>query len=44
MLADDASFIMDGSRKSFDSLIYIMDNFTNISGLKLNAKNAKFFA
>ena len=41
MSADDASFIMDGSRKSFDTLIYIMDNFTNISGLKLNAKKCQ---
>ena len=41
MFADDASFIMDGSRKSFDTLIYIMDNFTNISGLKLNAKKCQ---
>ena len=43
MFADDASFIMDGSRKSFDTLIYIMDNFTNISGLKLNAKKCQVF-
>ena len=44
LFADDAAFIMDGSRRSFDSLVYVMDNFSNISGLKLNAKNAKFFA
>ena len=37
MFADDASFIMEASRKSFDTLIYIMDNFTNISRLQLNA-------
>ena len=41
MFADDASFIMDGSRKSFDTLIYIMDNFTNIYGFKLNAKKCQ---
>ena len=44
LFADDAAFIMDGSRRSFDTLIYVMDNFSNISGLKLNAKNARFFA
>ena len=38
LFADDAAFIMDGSRRSFDSLVYVMDNFSNISGLKLNAK------
>ena len=41
MFADDASFIMDGSRKLFDTLIYIMDNFTNIFGLKFNAKKCQ---
>ena len=41
MFADDASFIMDGSRNSFDTLIYIMDSFTNIFGLKLNAKKCQ---
>ena len=44
LFADDASFIMDGSWWSFDTLIYGMNNFTHISGLKLNAKNARFFA
>lgn len=37
LFADDASFILDGSRKSFKTLISIMDSFTNISGLRLNA-------
>ena len=32
---------MDGSRRSFDTLIYVMDNFSNISGLKLNAKKCQ---
>ena len=41
LFADDASFIMDGSRKSFDTLIYIMDSFTKISGLNLNAKKSQ---
>ena len=41
LFADDAAFIMDGSRKSFDTLVNIMDNFSNISGLKLNAKKCQ---
>ena len=41
LFADDAAFIMDGSRRSFDSLVYVMDNFSNISGLKLNAKKCQ---
>ena len=32
---------MDGSYKSFETLIYILDNFANISGLKLNAKKCQ---
>lgn len=41
LFADDASFILDGSKKSFETLIDIMDNFSNISGLKLNAKKCQ---
>lgn len=41
LFADDASFIMDGSRKSFETLIKLMDNFRNVSGLKLNAKKCQ---
>ena len=44
LFADDASFILDGSNKSFENFIRILDKFTNISGLKLNAKSAKFYA
>ena len=44
LFADDASFILDGSTKSFENLIRILDKFTNISGLKLNAKSAKVYA
>ena len=36
MFADDATFAMDGSLKSFRKLIYILDNFKLISGLRLN--------
>ena len=36
MFADDATFAMDGSLKSFRKLIYILDNFRLISGLRLN--------
>ena len=41
LFADDASFILDGSTKSFENLIRILDKFTNISGLKLNAKKCQ---
>ena len=37
LFADDASFILDGSFKSFQTLIDILDNFSYISGLKINA-------
>ena len=40
-LVDDASFILDGSFKSFQTLIDILDNFSYISGLKLNAKKCQ---
>ena len=36
MFADDATFAMDGSLKSFQKLIRILDDFKLISGLKLN--------
>ena len=38
LFPDDASFILDCSFKSFQTLIEILDNFSYISGLKLNAK------
>ena len=41
--ADDASFIPDGSKKSFETLTDILENFSFISGLKLNPKNVKFY-
>ena len=43
LFADDASFVLDGSQKSFETLVDILDNISNISGLKLNSKNAKFW-
>ena len=36
MFADNATFAMDGSLKSFKKLISILDDFRLISGLKLN--------
>ena len=41
LFADDASFILDGSLRSFETLINILDNFANISGLKLNARKCQ---
>ena len=37
LFADDATFTLDSSKESFESLINTMDNFSNIAGLKLNA-------
>ena len=39
--ADDASFILDGSQKSFETLIDVLENFNFISGLKLNSKKCQ---
>ena len=36
LFADDATFITDGSEKSFKTLISVLENFSYISGLKLN--------
>ena len=41
LFANGASFILDGSLKSFQTLFEILGNFGYISGLKLNAKNVK---
>ena len=37
LFADDATFITDGSEKSFTTLVEVLDNFSYISGLKLNS-------
>ena len=36
MLADDATFAMDGSIKTFQKFMHILDQYKQISGLKLN--------
>lgn len=41
LFADDASFILDGSAKLFETLISILDNFAYISDLKLNVKKCE---
>ena len=38
LFADDATFALDGSLKSFNELINILEAFKSISGLKLNNK------
>ena len=38
MFADDATIAMDWSLKSFQKLVYILDDFKLILGLKLNIK------
>ena len=35
--ADDATFVLDGSKESFEALINTLDNYSNVSGLKLNS-------
>ena len=40
--ADGASFVLECNPKTFEILVDILDNYSNISGLKLNLKNAKF--
>ena len=36
LFADDTSFILDGSLKSSETLVEILDNFSYIFGLKLS--------
>ena len=36
MFADDATFAMNGSLKTFQKLMHTLDEFKQISGLKLN--------
>ena len=38
MFADNATFVTDGSQKSFQTLVHILNNFSYISGLNLNIK------
>ena len=38
LFADDATFLTDGSKKSFETLISVLDNYSYISGLTLNIK------
>ena len=38
LFADDATFLTDGSQKSFETLVDVLDNYSYISGLKLNVK------
>ena len=37
LFADDPSFILDGSIKLFEALVDVLDNYSCISGLKLNS-------
>ena len=39
LFADDASFLTDGSKQSFNTLIDVLDNYSYTSGLKLNTIN-----
>ena len=41
LFADDVAFIMNGTSKSFETLINIMDNFSYVSGLRLNTNKCQ---
>ena len=41
LFADDATFVTDGSKASFENLINTLDEFEKISGLKLNNSKCK---
>ena len=41
--ADDATFMTDGTETSFTTLVDVLDNFSHISGLKLNSSKCSFF-
>ena len=43
LFADDATFITDGSERSFTTLINVLDNFSIVSGLKLNSSKCSVF-
>jgi len=43
LFADDACFITDGQRKSFQTLVTTIEHFSNISGLKLNKDKCTIF-
>ena len=36
LFADDTTLFLDGSKESFEEAIHILDNFSAISGLKIN--------
>ena len=38
--ADDATFVNDGSLKSFERLIYVITEFSILTGLNLNSKKS----
>ena len=38
--ADDATFMLDGSQKTFLTLINKLNDFSRVSGLKLNSKKS----
>ena len=41
LFADDAAFIMNGTSKYFETLINIMENFSYVSGLRLNTSKCQ---
>ena len=43
LFADDATFVLDGSKESFEALINTLDNYSNVSVLKLNSSKCNVF-
>ena len=41
--ADGASFILNSTQTSFETLIDVLENFSNTSDLKLNSKNVMYY-
>ena len=39
--ADDTTFILDGSRESFLSSLAMLDDFSKVSGLRLNDRKTE---
>ena len=39
--ADDTTMILDGSRKSFNETLAVLDDFSKLSGLKINNSKTK---
>ena len=39
--ADDTTIMLDGSEQSFESTMYLLNKFANVSGLKINISKTR---